>query len=538
MIATDTEHETIIDSNEWVWVIVASSMLLLLVSLPFVLAYAAAGSYGQFNGVLVNPIDGATYQAKMVEGYMGSWLFHLPYTPEPHRGVFLLTFYLGLGHIARLLNAPIILVFHAARLIGSLLMFLAIYLFVANWTRDVIQRRVTWGLAVVAGGFGWLALLFGVVTPDVLALPEAFPLQAAYTNPHFPWSIAVALWLTHTLLSVAVFSSTRWPKLDAETVGLIISTLFLVSVAPFVLLPIAIAYGVLCVSLWIKLRQFPRRQLAWGGVLLIFGAPLVAYSLWATSSANPIFEAWMSQNVTPSPEIWKYLVAFGPLLALALVGLWGQWHRLSIEHIFLIGWLVAIVLLLYAPLSLQRRFSMGITVPLAVFAGIGLWRVVFPAVAKRWHTMLVIIVLSLTAPSTIMALAIPLVGARQPSEDYYFYTSGDELQMLSWLQGHADPRDAVVLASPQVSLILPIHGLRVVYGHPFETIHAQEREKSVIDFYSGKDCSVIEREGVRYVVVGQRERDLAAGSTSCPIPGKQVFSTPDGEIEVYEVTAP
>ncbi|HOA25671.1 MAG TPA: hypothetical protein PKI52_16800, partial [Aggregatilineales bacterium] len=86
-----------IDHAEWRWVFVCSIALLVLITIPFVWAYGVGGSEARFMGVLVNPIDGASYQAKMRLGVEGSWLFYLPYTPELHDGVFLFTFYLAMG---------------------------------------------------------------------------------------------------------------------------------------------------------------------------------------------------------------------------------------------------------------------------------------------------------------------------------------------------------------------------------------------------------------------------------------------------------
>ena len=109
---------------------------------------------------------------------------------------------------------------------------------------------------------------------------------------------------------------------------------------------------------------------------------------------------------------------------------------------------------------------------------------------------------------------------------------------MSWLEAHASPPDAIVLASPDSSLYLPIYGLRVVYGHPFETLHPVDRKQEVTDFFQGVACSVIGREQVRYVFVGPEERRLAGAHTMCPIPGHAVFSSTDNEVVIYDVAGP
>lgn len=526
-----------IESREWWFVFIASALLVLTISLPFMWAYGAAIPDAQFMGVLVNPIDGASYQAKMYQGYVGSWLFHLPYTPEPHRGVFLFTFYLLLGHLARLLNLPTILVFHAARLVATLLMFMGLYQFIADWTSDVTQRRIAWGIAAVGTGFGWLSILVaGHVTPDIDILPEAFPLQAAYANPHFPLAIGLMCWIAHVLVSTALVETERRPQLDSRTLALGAAVVMLVSMSPFVLVPLGVGYGALCGWLWLRRRAFPRREVAWGSVALIFGLPLVAYNAWAVSAANPVFQAWMSQNLTPSPPVWDYLIAFGPVLVLAGIGLWGSRRTLQGGDVFLIAWIVTTCVLLYAPLGLQRRFTMGLIVPLAIYAAVGLWRVIIPALAQSWRLVAVVLTYCLLVPSTVMAIVIPLVGTLSPTPGSLYYLSRDEIGALDWLGAEAKP-DALVLASPGFSLFVPVEGLRVIYAHPFETLHADERRAAVVSFYNGVDCSVVAREGVDYIVVGPRERLLSKSGTICPLPSEEVYRSADGEIAIYAVSA-
>ncbi len=525
-----------IENSEWRWVFITSALLLVAISLPLIWAYAAATPDSHFMGVLINPVDGASYQAKMYQGYSGSWLFHLPYTPEPHRGVFLFTFYLGLGHLSRLLGLPAILVFHASRLVGALLMFVVLYQFIADWTSDATQRRITWGLAVIGAGFGWVSLLVaGILMPDVGVLPEAFPLQAAYANPHFPLAIALAVWMAHILVTSALVETESWPQLDGRTLGLGLGALALVSMSPFILIPLGTGYGALCIWLWRQRRAFPRREADWGMVVLLFGLPLAAYNAWAISAANPIFHAWMSQNQTPSPPVWDYLIAFGPILILAGIGLWGSRRSLQGGDVFLIAWIVSTLALLYAPLGLQRRFTMGLIVPLAVYAGIGLWRVIAPALSRRWRSVMIVLIFYLMIPSTVMAIVVYLVCALNPTQSDFYYVSRTENDALDWLQADAKP-NALVLASPGFSLYLPPHGFRVVYGHIFETLNAEVRQKAVDDFYKGQDCSVIAREGVDYVVVGPREQSLAGGHDICPIPGDVVFQSSDGTVVIYAVS--
>ncbi|MCC6904937.1 MAG: hypothetical protein IT326_03780 [Anaerolineae bacterium] len=526
-----------VDNREWRWVIIASASTVVLMMIPLIVGYLLAAPDRTFTGVMIIPLDGLSYQAKLAQGASGSWMFHLTYTPEPHRGVFIYTFYPALGQLARLLNVEPILVSEVFRISGTLGMYLMLYLLISLWTDDLNQRRITWGIAITSAGVGWLVLLIARgVMPDITILPEAFPLQAAYANAHFPWAIATGMWIAYTLLRITLNEPEHSPELSLATLGLALGGILLVMISPFMLALVGGAYGIYCLSLWRRDRAFPLRAVSWGTVVLIFSVPLLGYSLWATSTANPVMHQWMAQNVTLSPPVWQYLAAFGPVVVLAVIGVIGTRQFLSERDSFLLGWIGLALVALYLPINLQRRFAIGLMIPLAIYAGIGLYRVILPWVVPRWRFVLTTAVLILLAPSTVVALVLPLVGASTEQGAPYYFLSRGESAALSWLQDSADP-ESIVLAAPSFSLFIPIHGQRVVYAHPFETLHAEERERAVLDYYSGSDCSVVEREQVDYVVYGERERQISDAAMTCKPAGEPVYTSPDGTVLIY-ATAP
>ena len=136
--------------DDWRWLIAGTAVLLALTSAPYLYAYAHAPAGGAFGGLLANPLDGQTYLAKMAQGAAGDWLFHLPFTSEPHEGAFLYTYYLFLGQIAGRLGIALPAIFHLARLVNSLL-FMA---------RGVCLRR-RGGAGAASAGLAAAVLLVG-----------------------------------------------------------------------------------------------------------------------------------------------------------------------------------------------------------------------------------------------------------------------------------------------------------------------------------------------------------------------------------------
>jgi hypothetical protein len=524
----------IVENEEWRWVFITSSLLLVMISMPFVWAYAAAVPNRHFIGVLVNYQDGMTYLAKMMQGYEGNWLLHLTYTPDPHRGVFLYTFYLALGQLARVLHLEPTLVFHVIRLIGGMFMMITLYRLVADWTDSVDQRRITWALMIIGTGFGWLALALGVYSPDLLLLPEGFPLQAIYANAHFPWAIAATAALAHLLFTRALVDPLPWPETTVPTLALITSTILLVSISPFVLIPLGIAYGVLCIWLWIENKTFPREQVTWGGFVIVFALPLALYNAWAISPANPVIHGWMAQNVTPSPPLWHYLIAYGPFLILGAIGLYAYRRNLHAEDGFLLGWVLATYVLLYAPVAMQRRFALGLIIPLSILAGRGLWRVLAAGVRPSLRLLVVLGVFTTFLPTTVLTIIIPLVGTRDPQYSEIFYLTRDETLALEWLRDEVS-ENAVVLASPQFSLYIPVYGPRVVYGHPFETVNASARQNAVLNYFKGENCEVTLADSVDYLVIGPRERATDGFEETCLPTSDPVYTTPNHLISIYDI---
>ena len=184
-------------------IVVALVVVFLLLTLPFALAAFIGGREQVFIGFLANPADGITYLAKMYQGWSGTWLFQLPFSAEPGSGAYLFLFYLFLGHLARWLGLPLIIIFHLARLLGAGLLLFALarfYDYVFAGRPDLY--RIAFWLTVIGSGMGWLILALGPPPTDFW-VAEAYPFLAMYTNPHFPIGLALILFSFTLMLDPA-----------------------------------------------------------------------------------------------------------------------------------------------------------------------------------------------------------------------------------------------------------------------------------------------------------------------------------------------
>ena len=122
-----------ITRREWAWAAVVAALVMAATTAPYGAGYASQTAEWRFGGFLIGVEDGNSYIAKMGQGARGAWLFTLPYTSEPQRGVLIYTFYLLLGKLAGPNHDTQVLVFHAARVALGFALVLVSYRFLAEF---------------------------------------------------------------------------------------------------------------------------------------------------------------------------------------------------------------------------------------------------------------------------------------------------------------------------------------------------------------------------------------------------------------------
>jgi hypothetical protein len=546
--------------REWCWVVLVTLALVVASSLPYLVAWAVTPERAHFTGLLVNPLDGHSYIAKMRQGLAGSWSFHLPYTPEPHVGAHIYLFYLLPGHLARWTGLPLIVVYHGIRVAGGAAMLSACYVLASRLGDDVGERRIMFLLTALGSGLGWLAGLFNIMTAD-LWVPEAFPAYALLANAHFP--IALGLMVVIAICGLQVVdgvaqeagsqrqqagergqeAKNQQDRKRMWGLGMVLAAVVLGVIQPFGLVTTFGGLGAMLVA-----RAMREREIPWHAVTWVVGAGAVAlpyplYTQWALRS-DPVLAVWNAQNVTPSPPLWNWALSYGLVLVLAGLGCVAALRRRADGDWLLLGWAMVTLVGMSLPLPLQRRLSLGLGVPMGLLAGIGWRRVVWPRVRVRKREVLQELVVAFCALTPLFLVLVTLIAAL--AGEPRFYLSEGEWAALEWLRDEGQP-DAVVLCAPQMGLFVPAWaGQRVVYGHPFETLHAKEREQQVTAFWAGEmtdteRADFLRANRVGYVLVGPRELQIAGCKlqiTDCRLQIAESVEGPvfeAGDVRVYQL---
>jgi hypothetical protein len=502
------------------WVLLWAILIVGLTCLPYLVAWIATPADTQYTGLLINHYDGESYYAKMQQGARGDWLFHLAFTPEPHDGAFIFTFYLALGHLAGILGLPIPLIYHLARIAAGLFFLLVAYRFISRFLQKVQSRRAAFLLLGFSAGFGWLLAPLGLITAD-LWVAEGFTFLSILANPHFPLAIGLMLLLFTHVLDVSPPKST--PSTERAKTGRPTMTRLLGAAGLGLLLaviqPFAVPVALAVLSVYLGILALHEHCLPGIGILITAVAaasatPVMLYDLYVYR-ANPALAAWSAQNITPSLPLWDYALGYGLILLLALGGIAVALRRREHTHLFLLAWVGSVAVLLYMPFALQRRFITGLHVPLTLLAALGLEQIVWPRVRARRRGLVTGLLVGFTALTNLFVPLVAVAGVAQGRQPLVM--TADEAAVCAWLSEQTAWTDTV-LTPPESGQFIPAWaGNRVVYGHPFETIDAETKETEATHFYS-PEASTAERQGllrrygVRYVFVPSPNPALAVPS--------------------------
>ena len=513
---------------------IASIGVLFVASIPYLVGALSATPDRVFTGLQVNPLDGVSYLAKMRLGWNGEWLFQLRFTTEQGQGAFLFTYFIALGHLARWLNLPLIVVFHLARIVGGFALLWMAYQLIARFTDAIDLRQRAWWLVALSSGLGWLATLLGHTDSADLTIAESNTFYSLMANAHFALATAIMLAMFIAILDMAPARRTSGSEaMDHHPsrarrmwriiwIGLL--SLALAIIQPFAPFAVYAIIGGTLLLIWWRERSFPRASFLTSFIAGLMTAPLLLYMYLATQN-DPVLRAWSIQNQTPSPPVIDYLIGYGLLLIAAIPSARSVWRRRSNWDLLFLVWIVVTVPMLYAPIPLQRRLSLGLHIPIAVLAAQGISQVIRSKWPRRWA-----VATMLPTSAFIMLALIGGAVARDP----HIYLTSDEAAAFNWLQATASSND-IVLAAPETGAFIPAFaGQRVVYGHPYETVEADRKRQLVDGFFAGKmdQVTLLRDDSVDYVLIGPRERKLGSVDPAL-LPMHAVFTS--GDVILYAV---
>jgi hypothetical protein len=524
--------------------------LALLTTLPYAVASLRTPSGYLFSGVLTAYDDTFTYYAWMRQGADGHLLMCDPFTSEPQRCEFFIPLWSILGLVSRAANIPIPLTFHAARLLAALFLLVVAQSVAGSVIESRTRVRYSLWLYVMSAGLGWLVYVLktggdlfgsgGASGSADLNLPEAIAFRSVFSQVHF--SVGVILVCGVIMLFFNALIKRRMSL--ALLAGVLVSLLAVVH--PYMVFVVCAVAGVATVaSPWLtdKRDETPVSFYSTARVAGTFACgtlPGCAYAGYLNRS-NEVLREWLRVTDTYSPPPWEYALGFGIVGLLGVAGFRLMWNRRLPYGRLLLMWALAQAALLYAPLSIQRRFIEGLQLPLAIAASVALFWIARRAFKGRNARRAFLLCALAFASLTNIGFLIGQVAARgvaSGSTDPRRYLDADVVTTLDWLRTHSDP-EAVLFSSYLTGNIAPsMTGLRVFLGHYAQTLRSDEKGSQVTAFYTNAISDQIARRlfaehRVRFVIYGPFERGISSA-----------FVAPDwlklvhrvGDVELFEVS--
>lgn len=486
----------------------------------------------------LNAEDIYTYLAWMDQGARGHLLFVDRYTSEPQSPALFLPLFLGGGLAARLFHLPLMAAFHLMRVaLGALLLYL-VYRWIAEIWEDVATRRVCLLIVLLSSGLGWLVRSWGLQSVD-LGIPEAITFMSLYQSPLF----LAGLVLTLILLTGITRSSKEHEGRHLFLLGA--SSALLTWTHPYDLVTV-FAVGIVW-SVLVFARAGTWRPALLRLLVVLGGAlPAALHQVWIIS-AHPVYSGWsrMVRGVSPSPL--GYLLGFGLLIPLALLGVRQFWSRSSERRLLPIVWVAVTAVLVYAPVSFQRRLIQGIHLPLSILAMGGLASLVGAGRGgsarnsgglgplRKTAIVLLIAVLSLSNARMIVDDIAAYRTAKAP-----YYIRAQYFEAFRWLREHTRSDEIVFSSYPSGSFIAGIAGNTVYAGHWGLTVRAEAKVAQIARFLADNSDDVrkeafLRGVGAKYLFYGEAERNLGSYDPERKSYLRRVFD--GGVIRIYALHA-
>lgn len=521
--------------------------LAIVTTLPYVIATLRTPEGYIFTGVLTAYDDTFTYFAWMRQGADGHLLACDLFTSEPQSCEFFLPLWSALGFAARITRAPIAVIFHAARLFASLLLLIVARAVAASVMKSRTRLRYTLWMYATSGGLGWLVyglknrnhLFGGAASGSIdLTMPEAIAFRAGFAQVHF--AVGTALLCSAILLYFGALVEKKTSR--AAVAGLLISLLAVVHPYMVVVGFVIAVAALLTWPLLIRETNGRTRKLQAARVPAAFSAAAisgVAYSYYLNRS-NWVSREWLRVTDTLSPAPWEYALGFGVMSLLAALGFRLILNTRVTYGRLLLVWCLAQAMLLYSPVSFQRRLVEGLQLPLSVAASVTVFYIANRVSRNRKYKAAflacALVFGALTNLGFIVGQTISAASGATP--DPRRYVSADLVESFEWLRTNSEP-DAVLFTSYLTGNLAPsMSGLRVFLGHYGQTVRSNEKGAQVTAFYTGalneeEARALFAEHRVSYVIYGPFEHAI---SESFAPPRWLTFAHRAGGVEVFEVT--
>jgi hypothetical protein len=372
-------------------------------------------------------------------------------------------------------------------------------------------------------------------------MAEWSPILALFNTPHFALGIgleAIAFACVARMTSVTTAKEgVGWALLGAITA--VLATLVYV----YHLAIIGLVIGIYMLALAVQVRMIPWRQWILGAIVVIPLLPLLVYYAFWTNGDQYWTRYTQVDHVIAAPPPVGVVIGLGGIGLLAFVG--GRWWLKRGFTTLVPVWALVNLAVLYLPfVSFSGRFALGLMVPVATLAAVGLEAVILPAklhprFLPRFSPVPAAtkrrIILILLMPSTLMAVLLFIKGPML-QKGFPYYLPKADVAAANWLGEHTDESAIVMAYYPMGNYLPRVYPGKVFVGQLDFTTDLAGKLALFEQFWGGsltktEQQSFLEEWGITHLFSGSYEKPFIADNIT--LSGQVVYQ--ENGVLIYQM---
>jgi len=540
-----------IEKKEWKFVFGIVILVIFITTLPYLYGWYKTPQDKVYTGIhFLVPVDYPVYYSYILQASDGNLLFSDLYSSETIQNNVINTIWLLPGALTKIFSLNPALSFQIARIFFIPFLLVVSYLLISYFFRKKALRKLSFIFFIFASGWGFYYLLFNATQLSNLFVEgkyiwpldfwgiEAYTFLTLYYSPHFIASLALLLF---TLLMI--FLAIDNEKWSYSLVGGI-SALLLFTFHPFhfvTLYAIPIFYLLVLI---IQNKKILYKKLINYIIYVLISSPLIIYYYWQVIS-DFLTQSRLFQNYCPTSPPLLLFFGYGGLLILsiaAIIYIFTKKQFNEEKNKLLVIWFIVQFVIIYFPLSFQRRLTEGLIFPMALLTCFVLFKIYQRLQNKRnlsylinpGSLVLLFIFLFLVTPISQIGTDIMLYNRG----DDYIYIDKAEKAAFDWLKSNLDSQEVILSSDASGGLIPGFSARRVYVGHGVETINFwQKRAESQWLFKADhdieKELEFLQKRNIDYIYFSFREKKLGNFKPEDKPYLQQVFN--QGDYFVYKI---
>lgn len=476
--------------------ILLSAVFLLLTNIGYLnFALHATPDYRYTGANQYAPADKLVYMSMIQQGREGILFMKNLHTTDPQSGSLFSPHWYIIGQTARLLDVSNNFSYQLYRVLFTIVFLWLLVVLARVLFPDTRAALVGFAFVLFSGGLGWLYISkHGIISSTLntiqkfMFLPSDIYVTEGTTLLNFtqaPLFIISQLLMLVSAYILVRFKDSRHYWWDLLNSLLVVA---LVLMHPYdlpILIVVFISWAV-----WLTWRTNSVRPLCKVGIVLAAGALAMLYNVHVIAT-QPVIAEWLKQNLVYSPPLRNYVWGYGALLPLWLIGGVRVWRTRRTEPLWMLFliWSTVVWILLYLPLDLNRRFTNGFHIPLALFAAEGfvyLFRGVGTSLLKK--TGLGTVLWGSVLSSIVFFLVVNLYFAPNVYGYGYYYVTHEEQQVINFLLRESTRDQGLLTSDEKLAFTLTSQLNRPVFrGHDHQTPHVLLKQQQVEWFFADQD---------------------------------------------------